>query len=116
MIIITGILITAGFIIFSAVVDAQHLSKKQYIESHISRACLRASFFIMTGIYNPAHGLASALLFAALFDQILNVLMGKKLFYLGTVAKWDRFFNKRKCLYIIVKVTCLVLSLILFIS
>jgi hypothetical protein len=116
MLMISEMLVTTGFIICSAVVDSEHLKKGEYIKSHTSRSVLRALFFISIGIHNPLHGIASALFFAALFDQMLNTLMDKDLFYLGAVAKWDIFFRKRKTLYISIKIICLVLSWILFVN
>jgi len=44
------------------------------------------------------------LLFFTLFDQFLNVRIGKSLFYLGTTAMLDRFFKKRLWLYVSLKV------------
>jgi hypothetical protein len=107
------ILATSGFIFLSALIDAEHLKDKDYIESHISRGFLRLIFIIIIGLDNWIHGVAAALLFAATFDQVLNLLMKRDLFYLGNTAYWDKFFNKRKPLYMAVKFITLALGIIL---
>lgn len=111
---ISSLLMTTAFTIISAIVDSEHINKGQYIESHKSRWILRLTFFIVVGISNILNGVAAALLFTALFDQVLNWLRGKPFWYLGTVAKWDIFFSKRKWLYITVKVLCLISAILLF--
>ncbi len=139
MIAISCILVTSAFTYMSAIVDAQHLEKKQHIDNHSSRACLRLCFFSAIAIYNPVYGVASALLFYALFDQLLNWMRELPFWYLGTVSKIDRFFNepkvvipywrckgvtkkvtiflgKSKWLYITVKIVCLSWSFYLFLN
>ena len=115
MIIGFGILLTIGFVIISAIVDAEHLNKKQYIDNHGSRWLLRLCFFLVLGFYDWIWIFASGLLFTATFDQALNRFRGLPFWYLGTVAKWDIFWSKRKWLYIPVKILVLILSLFLFI-
>lgn len=107
--------VTIGFSILSAVVDAEHINKKEYINKHRSRWLLRLCFFISIGLAEWQYFFASAFLFTALFDQLLNKFRDLPLWYLGTVARWDVFFSKRKWLYILVKVICLSLGLFLFI-
>jgi len=108
------LVITLMFIYYTAKIDYEHLAKNQYIYSHYSRWYQRFFFFVVCGIVNPIYGIAAGLLFTALFDQILNKLRGKKLWHLGTTAKWGIFFNKRKTLYITIKIISLLTSLILF--
>jgi len=107
-------LLTLAFITVSAKVDADHINDKEHIEDHKPRWILRAIVFSLVAMYNHLHGLASAFLFAALFDQVLNLMIGKKLFYLGNTATWDKFFNKRKKLYFLVKIICLISSVTLY--
>ena len=78
------------FIALSAVIDSEHLKDNDYIESHTSRWLLRALFVL-----------------AAIFDSLLNKLRGLDLFYLGTVALWDRFWSKIMPLFIVFKIVCL---------
>ena len=115
MIDIGVMLTTTAFVLASAIVDSEHILKKEHIKDHKSRWYLRWSFCFVIAIYNPLNGIASGLLFYTLFDQTLNFFRGLPFWYLGTVAKHDIFFNKRKYLYILTKLICLVLSIILFI-
>ena len=108
------IAVTIMFTYYTAKIDYEHLAKSQYIYTHNSRFYQRFFFFVVCGIVNPIYSVAAGLLFTALFDQILNKLRGKKLWHLGTTAKWGIFFNKRKALYITIKIISLLTSLILF--
>jgi hypothetical protein len=107
-------LIVIVFTIISAIIDKEHILKKEYIKSHTSRWCLRASFCLAIAIYNPIHGMASALLFYSLFDHLLNLLRELPFFYLGTVAKHDIFFNNKMLLFITIKSICLISSILLY--
>jgi hypothetical protein len=116
MIIAIKIGATLGFVLFSALIDSEHLKDKDYIESHVSRGFLRFIFLIVIGLDNWVHGVAASLLFAATFDQTLNALMGNKMWHLGKTAHWDRFFNNKKWLYIILKFAALAVGLYLFLK
>jgi len=109
-----GILVTCGFVVISAIVDAEHILKKEYIESHRSRWFLRLCFFLAMGFHSWIWIIASALFFAATFDQLLNRFRELPFWYLGTVAKWDIFWSKRMWLYIPIKILLLLVSLFLF--
>jgi len=109
-----AIFASVGFAAVCAEVDAEHLRDNDYIESHTSRAAQRAYFFLAMGISDWVWVFGSALLFYAVFDQVLNYLMGKKLFYLGETAKTDIFFNKHKWLYLPVKILAFVFGVTLF--
>lgn len=109
-----GLLITASFTLLSALIDCEMILKGHYIDSHKSRWWLRLCFFLALGFHNWIWIFASALLFTASFDQVLNGMRTKPFWYLGTVAKWDIFFSKRKWLYITVKVLCLITAIVLF--
>ena len=110
------ILVTAAFTYVSAIVDAEHINKKQYIDSHVSRGFLRGMFFCATGFSDPLNAIASSFLFWALFDQALNLERKLPFWYLGTVAKTDIFFSNKKWLYISIKISSLILSLYLFLK
>jgi len=114
IIILASILLVLLFTLLSAIIDSEMILKKQYIDSHKSRWCQRVCFFLVFGLYNWLWIFAAALLFTSLFDQILNQLRSKPFWYLGTVAKWDIFFSKRKWLYIIVKSLSFFGSMLLF--
>jgi len=114
MIDIEVILTTTAFVLASAIIDSEHILKKEYIKDHKPRWYLRFAFCLAISIYSPLNGIASGLLFYALFDQVLNFFRGLPFWYLGTVAKHDIFFSKRKWLYITVKVLCLIASITLF--
>lgn len=105
-----------AFTIVSAWVDAEHLLDKDYIEDHTSRSIMRALFFIALGIDHPLHMLAGVLMFAALFDQTLNWFMKRPIWFLGDTAKWDKFWKKRKVLYITSKIIALLASIYLFVN
>jgi hypothetical protein len=102
------------FTFASALIDIEHLDKGHYIDSHSSRFIQRATFFTLIGLYNYELAIAGVLLFAAIFDQMINYGRDMDLFYLGTVAKWDRFWRKYKSLYISFKIIALGLSILLF--
>ena len=109
-----GILVTVGFVLVSAVMDGEHLNKKQYIEDHTSRWLLRAMFCLALGFGNWIWIFAAALLFAAMFDQVLNKFRGKRFWYLGTVAKWDLFWKKHIWFYATAKIIMLIVSITMF--
>jgi hypothetical protein len=107
-------ILTILFIVFTAFIDVEMILKNQYIDSHRSRWLQRFTFFLALGLNDPLDAIASALLFSVLFDQVLNLMRGLPFWYLGTVAKWDIFFSKRKWLYIIAKFLMLIASILLF--
>src|SRR3990167_10108447 len=84
------------FIIYTAKIDAEHINKDEYITNHSDRWMQRLFFFLAFGFVHSIYSIASALLFTALFDQILNFLRGKHWLYLGTVSAWDKLFKERK--------------------
>jgi len=86
-----AILITMFFVIFAtAVIDAQHIGKKEYIDDHTSRVVQRLAINIGWFFVGWQFGLIFGLLFWALFDTILNLLRGLPFFYKGTTAKIDK--------------------------
>tara|TARA_R100001244_G_C5063764_1_gene109546 strand:- start:1 stop:339 length:339 start_codon:yes stop_codon:yes gene_type:complete len=102
-----------GFTTFSALIDYEHLKDNDYIESHLSRSCLRAIFIIAVGYNNPIAIVGMTLMFMALFDGALNTLRGKELFYLGNTALWDRFWSRIPYLYMVMKVVSLFVGIYL---
>jgi hypothetical protein len=100
------------FVFLSAYIDYEHLKDNDYIESHISRWCLRALFVIAVST-RIEDVIGMTLFFAATFDHVLNYLRGKELFYLGTVAIWDQFWSKIPFLFIAFKITSLFVGIFL---
>ena len=100
----------SAFLLLSAWVDFEHLADNDFIESHVSRWLLRGVF--MLGVSSSFLELvAMVLLWMACFDSVLNMFRGKGFNYLGNTAKWDIFFNKRKNLYITIKILAVVVGI-----
>lgn len=105
-----SILLSLLVIFVSAYYDYRHL-QNNYIYSHVSRTIIRGLAFGLLALYSITGAIGGVLLFAALFDGILNRLRGLDLFYLGSTAEWDKFFNDKLPLYIGVKILCLGLGI-----
>lgn len=105
-IVMVSIIFSISFIIASAVIDKEAL-EYSYIYNHSSRFIQRSIFFLCLALYSYTGALGGILLFAALFDGVLNKIRGLDLMHLGNTAKWDKFFNTKPLLYICVKVICL---------
>jgi Mn2+/Fe2+ NRAMP family transporter len=116
MILGLGIGITIAFTIMTAVIDAEHVNNKEWIFNHRSRWLQRFCFFSVYCLIDFKLGLASGLLFSALFDQVFNYFTNKPFWYLGTTALWDKVISKYRWVYIFVKIFLLVFSLYLFIN
>lgn len=104
-----SLILSILFVSVSARIDKEVL-EYSYIYSHTSRTLQRAIFFTTLALYSITGALGGALIFAALFDVVLNKMRGLEVLHLGTTAKWDIFFNDRLLLYIIVKLVCLFLG------
>lgn len=104
-----SLILSILFVSVSARIDKEVL-EYSYIYSHKSRTLQRAIFFTTLALYSITGALGGALIFAALFDVVLNKMRGLEVLHLGTTAKWDIFFNDRLLLYIIVKLVCLFLG------
>lgn len=111
---ITMVILVINFTIFTALIDAEHINKDEYITNHFHRWLQRICFFLALSLIHITYFFAAALLFTALFDQILNLLRKKHWLYLGTVSAWDRFFRDKTYLYITVKILALLTSIFLF--
>lgn len=107
------LLATIWFLIGNIWVDGKHMGDGDFI-NHYSRAYLRSIFFIVIAIYNVRLAVASLLLFTALFDHILNVVIHQPLFYLGSTSKWVKFWKKRRVMYKIFKLIIFLTSGYLF--
>ena len=101
------IIITIVFVFISAYIDYEHLRDNDYIESHVSRWILRALFVLAVAQGDFIVMAGMTLLFTALFDAVLNKLTKMPLLYLGSTARWDRFFKENMFLYVVVKVVSL---------
>lgn len=108
------------FILFFGVylfakIDEEHFKRHQFFKDHRSRFYLRALFILILGQLNWKITTGSALLFYALFDATLNMLMDWGYFNLGDTAKTDIFFRKYPFLYKTLKFICLLGGLALMI-
>jgi hypothetical protein len=108
-------LTTLWFIYFTAKIDYKHISSGQHITCHDDRFFQRLLFFIAVSAFSWELGIASALLFALLFDVVLNLFLQAPIFYLGNTTWWDRFFRKRDFLYAIMKLLLAAGSMYFFI-
>ena len=113
---IQAICLSIAFVILSAIIDAEHIKKEQFFSDHKSRWILRFIFFLAIGIDHIEYIIGSALIFTALFDQVLNRLRGLGFWYLGTEAKWDLFFSSKPILYKFVKISALIGGVVAFFS
>jgi len=104
---------TILFILVSAYIDAEHLEEGHWIDNHASRLVQRFIFILTMSIFTIKGAIASGILIAALFDQALNILRGFPFWYLGSTAKWDIYFNKRRYQYILTKVILLIAGIAL---
>jgi len=109
-------LVTLAFIITTALIDAQHIKQQQYIYNHTSRAIQRALFVCAIACFSVKLALASLFLYIALFDAAINMWLNKYFLNLGNTAKWDIFWNKHKRLYLILKISTLLISILLYIK
>jgi hypothetical protein len=94
-----GLILAILFTIYSAVIDAEHITDKDFIEDHRSRFGLRAIFFSALLFIDYRVFILGILFFGSVFDLILNSMCDKDIWYLGDVARWDRFWKKRINLY-----------------
>lgn len=100
------------FTLLSVWIDWSHLSKNQYIDSHVSRWLLRALFVVAVAT-DLKEVIGMTLVFTALFDVLLNKTLGKPLFYLGKVAIWDNFWSRIPYFYMCFKVVALFVGIYL---
>jgi len=104
--------LTLFFIFLSAIIDAEHINRGEYIYNHRSRWLLRGTFFLaFPDLHLKA---ASMLLFLALFDPIIAMLIKKQWNYIGNVSKYDQMKREAVALFWILEAGSLVLSLYLF--
>ena len=91
-------IIFLAFLFLSAKMDANLLNRGSFIYEHWTRNGLRLIVIYLLST-QWTDFLAYSLLFAGIFDNLLNVLRGELLFFLGSTAKWDLFWRKRPNLY-----------------
>jgi hypothetical protein len=106
--------ITFVFIMTTAWIDSSHINNGQHFKSHTSRFIQRCCFFASQCFLGWESGLASVLLFIALFDGVLNIMMNRPLFHLGNTARWDKFFRDQPGMFFFVKVGSLIGSILLY--
>lgn len=107
-------LTTLLFVVSTAVIDSDHINKGQYFESHFSRVCQRAGFFLAIAFFDVKLATASTLLFVALFDGMLNSMLSRPFLHLGNTAEWDKFFRDQPGIYFFVKFGSAISSGLLF--
>lgn len=95
----------------TARIDHIHISKLEFITDHRPRFYDRMYTTLIVTFLDPILGLALGLLFWGLFDFILNYMNGKSIYYIGTTAKTDIFFQKYKRAWIISKYVSTILSI-----
>ena len=100
------------FIFLSAVIDAEHIEKKQYIYDHTSRWLLRLLITIIA-TSSFLEFLAFGLFFTATFDKILNMALKRPLWHLGTVSYWDKFWKNKIILYKICTIAAMIASILI---
>lgn len=105
--------LTVLIIFAMAYIDWEHLVDGDYIENHRSRWACRFLVIIAVGHLNWLLTLGCGLMFAAVFDQVLNAMRGKGLLYLGSVSPWDLFWKKRIWLYVSMSIISYVISMYL---
>lgn len=107
-----GLIVIILFTFIEAWRDFEVL-QSTYIFSHASRWIARAFFVLAFAQGDLALTIGMTLVFASLFDSVLNRLRGLDIFYLGTVAKWDLFWIKIPYLYMIFKFVSLMVGVYL---
>jgi hypothetical protein len=100
------------FIYFAAKIDAEHYNKQEYVEDHSSRWFQRASVALILLTLDINLAIGFIFLFWTTFDATLNKLRGLDLWYIGTTANWDKFWQTKPLLYYkISKVIALLVAL-----
>lgn len=115
MIEILFVIYTLIWIYYTAKVDAEHISRGQYITTHLSRWLSRSMVAVLLSIFSIKAGLILGLLFWTFFDSFLNKIRDLPLFYLGETAKTDRFFTKLQWLFITSKVISFIIAVVILI-
>jgi hypothetical protein len=111
---VSDLIILFTFIILSAKIDADYGRNMKYIESHLTRFLLRFVFIVALSA-NLMSFAAYSLLFAATFEQVYNIARGNDLIYLGSVAKWNRFWSDKPIGYLVFKIIMFSFGVILLI-
>lgn len=113
-----ALLFTYLFIDKTALIDAEHYKKNQYVNDHSSRFAQRAFVALILLPISWNISLGFGLLFWGLFDAMLNTKRGYNVWYLGTDdpidAKSDDFFRNKPILYKITKYISIILGVFLY--
>lgn len=116
MILAIKILVTIGFVIFTAKLDAEHLNKKQYFKSHVSRWIQRVLFISGLALSGWTDAIAMGLIFWVLFDHTLNLFRENiKLFYVGKTSEMDMFWHHNRLFYYSAKFVALFAAILILI-
>ena len=107
------LIVTLLFVSATAYIDAEHLKDGDWIESHTSRVVQRLMFVLAMSIFSIKGAIAAGIIFAVLFDQLLNEMRGLPTLHLGSTAKWDIFWKNRIVAYVVVKILLLITGLII---
>ena len=107
------LIVTLLFVSATAFIDAEHLKDGDWIENHSSRVVQRFMFVFMMSIFTLKGAIASGIIIAVLFDQLLNVMRGLPILHLGTTAVWDKFWRDKIIAYVVFKLLLLITGLII---
>lgn len=104
------------YIYNAAMQDGSILNNGSFIYEHTTRVIERILFISLLAFTHHeiqyiiiAH-IGYSLVFAALFDQTLNLVRSKSIFYLGSTAKWDIFWKSHISQYKIFVVSSCVIG------
>lgn len=86
------------FTITALWVDIEHYVDQDWIEKHLSRWTMRFILWLAISI-DTFSLVVNGMLWILLFSPGWGAVVHGNLFYLGTVAKYDKFFNKYPWLY-----------------
>lgn len=120
---ILEILILFIYLYLEAKPDANLLNSGAFIYEHTTRYCRRLIVVILLSWANSVNlemillsFLSYSLIFAALFDNTLNVLREKPLFHLGRTTWWDRNWRKYPQAYRVFVIISLITGLSIIIN
>lgn len=109
-----GLILTIAFTLASAKVDAVLINGGNYITNHNPRFIFRTIVISLFALFNPWLMLAYGLVFFSIFNPLLNYYRGLGFWYLGTVAKTDKFFTKYPTLYKITLISSSIVGLVIW--
>ena len=113
MILALFITIVICFTALSAIIDVEHLKKRQYVLDHNSRWFQRLTFILIIAVFDWKLAIVAGLIFTVLFDHVLNIFWKKHLFYIGGTSKFDLFWRDNPSFYKAVKLVLLVTAILI---